>query len=332
MQAMKTRCLECGKKISIDDAFAGGVCRCPYCKAITVVRATEQNPLDYSPRPERPNRPDSPLAGATSPAPGRPQNPQPAPATPVQQPEQLVPLANRVMVQGVVTIVMSVLLVLFVTTGIAGVWWLTRPGPGSTSPGSSTNPSTVIALGGEGFTQKPGEIAGLPLQSPTVFVIDASAGMQDYYDPAAAMVRHAVRSTKPSDKFQVLLAGEQNQRMSGDWANGGPEADPLLARFFARFSPGGKSELPQAVLLALQSKPRTLVILSSKTMPDASALAQQAALSGAHIVGVALGDSSAAAELMKQLAEKTGGQSVSIPDPESWLEHAPPLPVYQPED
>lgn len=316
---MKTRCLGCNKKISIDDAFAGGVCRCPYCKAITVVPATERSSLDYSARPERPSRPDSPLAGAAS----------PAPAAPAKQPEPAVPLANRVMVQGVVTIVMSVLLLLFVATGIAGIWWLTRPGTevstGSSQPGA-------VTPGAEGFTQRPGEIAGLPLQSPTVFLIDASSGMRDYYDPAAAMIRHAVRSTKPSDKFQVLLAGEQIQRMSDDWAAGGPDADPALARFFGRSSPGGKSELPQAILLALESKPRTLVILSSKAMPDAASLAQQAASGGARIVGVTLGDSSAAAETMKQLAEKSGGQSISIPDPESWLEHAPQLPIYQPEE
>lgn len=35
--AIKIQCSECGKKISIDEAFAGGVCRCPYCRAIVMV-------------------------------------------------------------------------------------------------------------------------------------------------------------------------------------------------------------------------------------------------------------------------------------------------------
>ena len=32
--AIKLRCAECRKKLSVDEGFAGGVCRCPYCKAI----------------------------------------------------------------------------------------------------------------------------------------------------------------------------------------------------------------------------------------------------------------------------------------------------------
>ena len=35
--AIKIRCTECNKKVSIDEAFAGGMCRCPYCKAIVYV-------------------------------------------------------------------------------------------------------------------------------------------------------------------------------------------------------------------------------------------------------------------------------------------------------
>ena len=34
---MKIRCTDCSKKISIDDAFAGGVCRCPYCSTLVFV-------------------------------------------------------------------------------------------------------------------------------------------------------------------------------------------------------------------------------------------------------------------------------------------------------
>ncbi len=35
--AIKIRCADCRKRISVDQGFAGGMCRCPYCKAIVLV-------------------------------------------------------------------------------------------------------------------------------------------------------------------------------------------------------------------------------------------------------------------------------------------------------
>ena len=35
--AIKVRCTGCRKRISVDEAFAGGVCRCPYCGATSSV-------------------------------------------------------------------------------------------------------------------------------------------------------------------------------------------------------------------------------------------------------------------------------------------------------
>lgn len=66
--AIKIRCVDCKKKISIDEAFAGGVCRCPYCTAIVYVpddTATSKRKR----RPEAPTRrPESPTSRPKAPA------------------------------------------------------------------------------------------------------------------------------------------------------------------------------------------------------------------------------------------------------------------------
>ncbi len=59
--ALRIRCSQCQKKISVDEAFAGSMCRCPYCKMIIrVPRAPESGPAGH-PRPSRPGtRPERP--------------------------------------------------------------------------------------------------------------------------------------------------------------------------------------------------------------------------------------------------------------------------------
>ncbi len=72
--AIKIRCVDCKKKISIDEAFAGGVCRCPYCTAIVYVP-------DDSATKKRKRRPETPKPRPESPAP-RPKAPKPAAGIP----------------------------------------------------------------------------------------------------------------------------------------------------------------------------------------------------------------------------------------------------------
>ncbi len=58
--AVKVRCSECRKKISVDEAFAGSMCRCPYCKAIVMVPAGGESPARESGEGGRNVRPDQP--------------------------------------------------------------------------------------------------------------------------------------------------------------------------------------------------------------------------------------------------------------------------------
>ncbi len=55
--AVKIRCSECRKKISVDEAFSGSMCRCPYCKSIVMVPKIESpDQATARPRPASPGK------------------------------------------------------------------------------------------------------------------------------------------------------------------------------------------------------------------------------------------------------------------------------------
>jgi len=65
--AVRIRCSECSKKISVDEAFAGSMCRCPYCKSIVVVPKRVALQGEAKLRPSRPlSRPGKPSKAVAS--------------------------------------------------------------------------------------------------------------------------------------------------------------------------------------------------------------------------------------------------------------------------
>ena len=60
LMAVKVRCSDCKKKIAVDDAFAGSVCRCPYCKSIIMVPAQDEIESIKARTSKPQKRPDKP--------------------------------------------------------------------------------------------------------------------------------------------------------------------------------------------------------------------------------------------------------------------------------
>jgi len=56
---VNTSCSGCGKKISVNAVFAGGMCRCPYCRSLVFVPGEPIGKLVV----ERPEVPPAPGAG-----------------------------------------------------------------------------------------------------------------------------------------------------------------------------------------------------------------------------------------------------------------------------
>jgi hypothetical protein len=107
--ALKINCPECNRRISVDEAFAGGVCRCPYCKAIVFVpgRVGQESGSQ---------RPDAPV-GLSDPLQARRISAEEAAAVASRQ--QHIPTAHRAKTWYVVVMSLVLAVVAAVALGLA---------------------------------------------------------------------------------------------------------------------------------------------------------------------------------------------------------------------
>ena len=314
--AIKIRCSECRKKVSIDEAFAGGMCRCPYCKALVFV-PEESGQFPAGTRPAAPqSRPDAPSPGRPA-APGTPPPPPPPPGAPLaaEQDHEHIPMARPVKIQGIITIVLLALLVLMVAGGITAAVHLLPDGP-QPKPGDDPNdyvpPEGPLVV----TVQKAGVSDIAFAKGPVIYCIDAGSSMRTTFDGAHAMVRTSVESLKKSDlRFTILLCGEEEDKfMSPEYVDGGEKGSGAAKEFLELIQPGGASDISRSLKAALARKPGTIVLVSSKPVDEAIGVAEEARQQGVvihaiHIWGDFEDPDTAAS--MKKLAEAADGQSRS---------------------
>jgi hypothetical protein len=330
--AIKIRCTECTKKISIDEAFAGGVCRCPYCKAIIMVPGGEGGQPEGV-RPDAPaDRPAAPVAAG-------------APAVAAQAPldHQNVPMAKRVAIQNYLMLVVVGLAVLVMFIGaymlISG---MSHSGekPQAESNAAFVEPPNPFVASKEGSGAK---IAyDVMLNTPVVFVIDAGSNSTNTFDMSAAISRVSIRSMSASDQFAILVSmtdpgqtlatgtvvsqetasapgasGTLDLLMKGGMQAGGSGGDQAAKAFFDEIyasgkAGSGKTDIMRTLKAALDMKPKTIVLFTRKDLSDSMSLAQQAHTDGVKIVTLCMNavDSDMVAS-QKKFAEETGGESRS---------------------
>jgi hypothetical protein len=168
--AIKITCMDCHKRISIDAAFAGGVCRCPYCKA------TNDVPLKSRSGMSAPSPASAAKAGTTP---------------------KRIPVAKRAGYQGAMAIVLfGILLITIVAIVVAVV--MSQKGNGVGPNGVNTNPFVT----GDANT-----VAGnAPISTPVVYCIEAGSSMRSFYDDAVSIVDASMGSLGPNDRCQIVLA------------------------------------------------------------------------------------------------------------------------------
>jgi phage FluMu protein Com len=326
--ALRIRCTKCDKKISIDEAFAGGVCRCPYCKAIVPVGGSaEGSPAQARPatpagaRPARPADPNA--AGQASPTPAEgqmleepatadeagpasAQEPQ-TPAAPVPAPPGRVPTARPVMLQGLMTIVLLVLILVMIGVTIALVVILGSPSePTQHQPRVEPGPQYQAPLE---VQQGTAAVAGVSIEPPVVYVIDHGAGMRRMHDRAKALARYSLRSLEGDQQFGMILAQQTGPAsLSDKLVTAGKPGEVAAKDFLDEYPlPGGASDLSDAVAGAIRMKPATVVILARKSPENVDALAAMASEAGVKISAVALEPASSDLAALEQMAKKTGG-------------------------
>ncbi len=301
--AIKIRCTGCSRRISIDEAFAGGVCRCPYCKAINHVE--DEFALRNAQR-----RPDAPPTGVTA-------APRVAMRAGAASDTAEVPVADRMVFQGVATLVLLALLLAMIVIGAVVVF--------SGNPSESAAP----AEDGRKVVKPPEEIPpavpepqnpfvagaactvadGMTFDAPVVYCIDASGSMRDVYYYAVLMTAASVDSLGAGGGVEVIVAEDGALH----WIE--PEGDRLdgeqVERIAGAMSVGGRGDIAGALDEAITRQPATIILFTHRSL-DSSDIVDYANTLEVPIFTVCLAGSEVVAESLAKLAEQTGGKSVAF--------------------
>jgi DNA-directed RNA polymerase subunit RPC12/RpoP len=306
---MKLPCTECSKKISIDDAFAGGVCRCPYCRALVFV------PEDKRASTAGGGRPDSPDEE-------RPDSPEDLKAMAESQGKR-IPLATPVKVQGIVTLVLlGVLLAMIAVT----VTYLmvhfggneVENGEEPVTPGGFTEGPIVNPYEPAKGMAGPWVAGNVPIRTPVIYVVDGGGSMGNYFDSAGLITRMSIRRLGESDTFNVLVSQDASGgggtkpvvMMDDRWRMGAHER--VAKVFLEKCNPRGLTDVPGALKAALALGPKTIVLFCAKGLGEsqaaAMAVATEAKDKGVAIMTIALGGGQVK-EDMAALAKESGGHT-----------------------
>ena len=325
---MKIRCTECQKKIMIDEAFAGGVCRCPYCKAIVFVPGRATGGAGAF-RPEAPtSRPQSPVS--------RPESPTAQLELAVQQTaeseEQYIPTADPVRLQGIVSIVLLAL----VLAMIGGTVWLgihIFGGGLDDTKQEGENPQTTWKP-----DNAPDYSRTIKPDSPVVYCLDAGDvmfGSGNGFNYAEAMTRDSIKLLRSDQQFNIVLCGEKEEDdklFQADYLAGGKEAQEKAIKFLGEAAQAGLADLSRGLTKALEKKPRTIVLFTAQNVQGLLPLAEQAKARGVRILTFAMPkreDVDLQPEVkaaMEQLARATGGDCkafATVAEMEDWVKRLP---------
>lgn len=316
--ALKIRCTKCEKKISIDEAFAGGVCRCPYCKELVVVpgqssAASSARPDAPASRADAPGRPDAPPPIGDSAAAGQAPELAEAPAGHAHQ--QHIPMAKPVKVMGLVAVGLAVVLIAAV---IAVVVILvkqkdsTQPsaaGPEPTKSGAGATADPFKSPVGKAGKATGPMMVDMPLTAPVLYCLDTSGSMRNVFDSAASMVEQSLGSLKDG-KFNILLITEAGETpLDKDWLTYEANKEKVN-EFLGEVDVRGSSMFDETLEAAIARKPATLVLLAAKAPGDEAhaRIVAKAKESGVKIVCIALHSMDSENNKLKALAESAGGE------------------------
>lgn len=338
--AMKIHCTKCTKRISIDEAFAGGVCRCPYCSALVFIAGGFGPVTGTGARPVTPtSRPMTPTEVVVA--------PEDLEAYARDWGQEEIPTADPVKIQGIFTIVLLALLLVMVialAVGLAimisaegdrdGVGGPGAGGPGIGGPGvggpGASRPVVVLPpLAANPFLPSsagPAVAGDVRVEPPVVYVLDAGGSMREAYGFAMVMTGASIRSLG-SRQCNIVVCLEAKDRKWSPRSRAGGKAGAAAARqFMEGVIPGGATDVSRGFRAALAMKPGTVVLFARKYIGGAKAMGGKAREQGVRVVAVSLDGVPDAAEAMAKLAGAAGGQAraYSLSEMAGFIDKLPP--------
>ncbi len=327
--ALRIHCPDCRKKVSIDEAFAGGVCRCPYCKALAFVpgRMGGSGGAQGAALAQRPDTP-----GERSGAPrGRGASVRDA-AAPVQP--NHIPTASPVRFQGIVTMILlgGLLVMAAVAISLGIVYTTGRAGVRTTSPRASPTDQGASPFVPPDAPDSPEigpTVAGIPIETPVLYVVDAGGTMRTTYDYAGALVRLSIRGLKQDEEFSLLILRQEGpQLLTEGFRPGGADGERAAKAMLEKVVlADGATHIPDALGDALEQRPRTIVLIARKSVRKTDDIILAAKHRGVRITTISLAGDAFAALTMARLAEAAGGKTRTMSNPalRDWLMRAPPV-------
>ncbi|MGC9455273.1 MAG: hypothetical protein ACP5HU_10475 [Phycisphaerae bacterium] len=278
---IRLRCSECDRDVLVDEAFAGGVCRCPHCKATLSV---PERPAGRSGnRPAQPARAEAPLR-ATTVRRGKS-------ARSAQQMNRIV----MVMLLGITAV--------FLATGVVLIQrHLSEPATG--------NPEGPAAPSTRGAASRPSgpRVADVALEGNVVYVLDGGSSMRDVYNYAVLLTLRSIGTLQPPQQYAVIVSREQLPLvMEGGYQDPGPEAEEFLLETL----PTGATDIPAALSAAADMQPDVVVLMARKPLEDPAGAARPLVDAGVRLVTIAMDADSSAAASLAEAAGATGGETRS---------------------
>ena len=321
-------CTNCKSQLSIDDAFAGGVCRCQHCGTIQTVPAPLKTARPGSPGASAPPKPPvaskalyhgPSRAGATSGTgldelaeavassglggSGLASSRHTAGAVP--------PSETRPQGRNLLPLMLIASAVLIVLIGILIAVLISHQNHATQSSGSSA--------GSTGTTQTP-TFCGIALPTGSViYLLDRGNSAGDLFDTLKATCYKSIAELGADRQFQVILwdpvpgdvgtvefpRGAMHNATSGEIEN--------LKRDFQDISVTGSTRLSGPLKEALDRHPQQIVIATGKWELDESdaAALRDATSKGIRIHAVQLGTGAPNA-VLQDAARQTGGEFRSV--------------------
>ncbi len=285
---IRLRCSNCDKDVLVDEAFAGGVCRCPHCKTTLSV------PESGSARDgERPSRPEE-----------QPRQPSEAPRTRRTSRSRSSRKMNRL----ILLMMMGVSALFLIAAGVMLYTYYGTPAddPEADAPWEENGP--IDPTGGLSDETDGAAIAGLPIAGRVVYVIDAGSAMRQMYDYAAALTLRSIETLDEAQQYSIVLAREDGPQAMDGYHSPGPEGDEFLLAVSAL----GSTDIGAALNSAVGMDPDVIVLLTSRELDDPSSAAGYATGAGARLITIALDADASAEASLAQAAEAADGESRSF--------------------
>lgn len=293
-------CTNCKTTLNIDEAFAGGVCRCQHCGAIQTVPSRLKNTAGAPAGASKTLYRNKPRAGV---------------GTGLDELAEVVASSGSLTGSGLRSSARtSAPEALEATAARAGLKhpWVWLIGAGVVGVVLVIGGlMLLLGRGGGAARESDGSFAGVPLQGETiVYVIDRGASNQGVFGNVVQAVFQSLASLGPERRFQIIF-----------WNNGEdlayPAIQPALAstqnilsaqRALSDTAAYGASDVTSAIQKAAGARPDQVILVTAKG-DDLDAQFSRTvleALAGtrAQVLTFSIGEES---DVLRELASKTGG-------------------------